>query len=75
VVSLAPIVDWIKEARWLQDGTFFIPSGVSVRMDMALALMADLFGMTMADKIAKACDYEWHKDANRNSYAKSTGLI
>jgi transcriptional regulator GlxA family with amidase domain len=75
VVSLAPIVDWIKEARWLQDGTFFIPSGVSVRMDMALALMADLFGMTMADKIAKACDYEWYKDANRDYFAKSTGLI
>ena len=44
-------------------------------MDMALTLMAGLFGMTMADKIAKACDYEWHKDANRDSFAKSTGLI
>jgi hypothetical protein len=44
-------------------------------MDMALALMADLFGMTMADKIAKACDYEWYKDANRDYFAKSTGLI
>ena len=75
MVSLAPIVDWIKEARWLQDGTFFIPSGVSARMDMALALMTGLFGMTMADKIAKGCDYEWHKKTNRDSFAKSTGLI
>lgn len=74
-VPLAPNVDWVKEARWVEDGKFFTSSGVSAGMDMALAVMADLFGMAMADRIALGCEYEWHKDANRDPFAKSAGLI
>ncbi len=74
-VPLAPEVNWIKEARWVEDGKFFTSSGVSAGMDMALAVMADLFGMDIADRIALACEYEWHKDANRDPFAKSAGLI
>lgn len=74
-VPLAPNVDWVKEARWVEDGKFFTSSGVSAGMDMALAVMADLFGMDMADKIALGCEYEWQKDANRDPFAKSAGLV
>jgi putative intracellular protease/amidase len=74
-IHLAPHVEWVKEARWVEDGKFFTSSGVSAGMDMALAVMADLFGMDMADKIAMGCEYEWHKDANRDPFAKSAGLI
>ncbi|MFK8036635.1 MAG: hypothetical protein AB8B94_21085 [Hyphomicrobiales bacterium] len=44
-------------------------------MDMALAVMADLFGTEMADSIALGCEYEWHKDSTRDPFAKSAGLI
>lgn len=74
-VPLAPNVNWVKQARWVEDGKFFTSSGVSAGMDMALAVMADLFGMAMADRIALGCEYEWHKDANRDPFAKSAGLI
>lgn len=74
-VPLAPDVDWVKEARWVEDGKFFTSSGVSAGMDMALAVMADLFGMEMADRIALGSEYEWHKDAGRDPFAKSAGLI
>lgn len=74
-VPLAPNVDWVKEARWVEDGKFFTSSGVSAGMDMALAVMADLFGMAMADRIAVGCEYEWHKDSSRDPFAKSAGLI
>lgn len=74
-VPLAPNVDWVKEARWVEDGKFFTSSGVSAGMDMALAVMADLYGMDMADKIALGCEYEWQKDANRDPFAKSAGLV
>ncbi len=74
-VPLAPHVDWVKEARWVEDGKFFTSSGVSAGMDMALAVMADLFGMALADKIALSCEYEWHKDASRDPFAKLAGLI
>ncbi len=74
-VPLAPNVDWVKEARWVVDGKFYTSSGVSAGMDMALAVMADLFGMEMADRIARGSEYEWHKEAGRDPFAKMAGLV
>ena len=74
-VHLAPRVHWVKEARWVEDGKFFTSSGVSAGMDMALAVMADLFGMEMAERLALGCEYEWHKDSGRDPFAKLAGLV
>lgn len=74
-IPLAPHVEWVAEARWVEDGKFFTSSGVSAGMDMALAVMADLFGMEMAEKLALGCEYEWHKDAGRDPFAKLAGLV
>ncbi|MEP1198528.1 DJ-1/PfpI family protein [Tateyamaria sp.] len=74
-VHLAPRVDWVKEARWVRDDKFYTSSGVSAGMDMALAVMADLFGMEMADRLALGSEYEWHNDASRDPFAKLAGLV
>ncbi|MEO0545711.1 MAG: DJ-1/PfpI family protein [Pseudomonadota bacterium] len=74
-VHLAPNVEWVKQARWVKDGKFYTSSGVSAGMDMALAVMAELFGMELADRIALGCEYEWHKDASWDPFAKSAGLV
>lgn len=74
-VPYAPGVNWVKEARWVEDGKFFTSSGVSAGMDMALAVMSNLFGMELADRIALGTEYEWHKDPSRDPFAKSAGLI
>lgn len=74
-VHLAPHVDWVKQARWVEDGKFFTSSGVSAGMDMALAVLADLFGMSVAEDMAKACEYTWHKDAGHDPFARLAGLI
>lgn len=74
-VHLAPKVDWVKEARWVEDGKFFTSSGVSAGMDMALAVMANLYGMEMAERLALGTEYEWHKDASWDPFAKLAGLV
>ena len=74
-VPLAPNVDWDKEARWVEDGKYFTSSGVSAGMDMALAVVADLFGLAAAERLATGCEYQWHRDANIDPFAKSAGLV
>lgn len=74
-VHLAPGVEWVKKARWVEDGKFFTSSGVSAGMDMALAVAASLFGMEEAEEMAVGCEYTWHKDADRDPFAASAGLI
>jgi putative intracellular protease/amidase len=74
-VPLVPNVTWVKQARWVQDGKFYTSSGVSAGMDMALAVMADLYGDDTATKLAISCEYEWHKDPDRDPFAKLAGLV
>jgi len=57
-VPLAPGVNWVKQARWVEDGKFFTSSGVSAGMDMALAVIADLYGMATAEDLAIGSEYE-----------------
>ncbi|TQV80565.1 DJ-1/PfpI family protein [Denitrobaculum tricleocarpae] len=74
-VPLAPDVEWVKQARWVEDGKFFTSSGVSAGMDMALAVLADLFGADVAREMARSCEYTWHSDPTWDPFAKSAGLI
>ncbi|MEM7068195.1 MAG: DJ-1/PfpI family protein [Pseudomonadota bacterium] len=74
-VHLAPKVEWVKQARWVEDGKYFTSSGVSAGMDMALAVGARLFGREKADEMAEGCEYTWHSDANWDPFAKSAGLV
>jgi transcriptional regulator GlxA family with amidase domain len=42
----------VKTARWVEDSKFYRTSEVSAGIDMALAVMADLFGMEMVERLA-----------------------
>ncbi len=74
-VPLAPNVEWVRQARWVEDGKFFTSSGVSAGMDMTLAAIADLFGVETAREIAEGTEYEWHDDATWDPFAKRAGLV
>ena len=74
-VPLAPKVEWVKQARWVQDGKFFTSSGVSAGMDMALAVAADLFGLEAAQKMAEENEYIWNDDASFDPFAAKAGLV
>jgi len=69
-VNQGPKVEWVKEARWVEDGNRVTSSGVSAGMDMALAVIARLYGAAAAEKIANGTEYQWHRDANVDPFAK-----
>jgi transcriptional regulator GlxA family with amidase domain len=75
VASQGPGVDWVKEARWVTDGKFVTSSGVSAGMDMALAVVARLWGDEVAERLALATEYEWHRDAGWDPFARAHGLV
>jgi transcriptional regulator GlxA family with amidase domain len=70
-----PAVRWVREARWVEDGTFWTSSGVSAGIDMALAVVARVADQQTADFLATATEYEWHRDAGWDPFARVHGLI
>lgn len=63
-------VDWVTEARWVEDGPYATSSGVSAGTDMALAVIARLYGLERARQIAEYTEYEWQTDSTRDPFAK-----
>ncbi len=74
-VPFGPNVQWVPQARWVEDGKFFTSSGVSAGIDMSLAVMGRLFGDEAANEIAEGIEYDWHRDSNWDPFAKLAGLI
>jgi len=63
-------VKWIEEARWVEDGPFASSSGVSAGIDMALGIIARLYGKERAEDIANLTEYEWRSDPARDPFYK-----
>lgn len=62
-------VEWVKKARWVEDGPFFTSSGVSAGIDMTLAFIERLLGQTVANDIANYAEYQRNLDAACDSFA------
>ena len=75
VTSQGPDVLWQKQARWVEDDKFFTSSGVSAGIDMSLALIARILGEDAAVQAATWAEYEWHRDADWDPFAKIHGHV
>jgi transcriptional regulator GlxA family with amidase domain len=75
VVEQGPRVEWVREARWVEDGPFMTSAGVSAGIDMTCAAIAKLVSQAAAEKIATAMEYDWHRDASWDPFAKVHGLV
>jgi transcriptional regulator GlxA family with amidase domain len=75
VLEQGPRVEWVKEARWVEDGKFHTSSGVSAGIDMALAAIVKLTSRELAEQIAVLMEYDWHRDASWDPFAKIHGLV
>jgi len=73
--SVGPHVEWVAEARWVIDGNVVTAGGVAAGIDMALALIAQMLGDHVASEVARQTEYDWHRDANWDPFAKLAGLI
>lgn len=62
VTSMSDKVHWIREARWVVSGKYYLSSGVSAGMDMALGFVSDLYGKKVAESIANRIEYVWNQD-------------
>ena len=63
-------VQWVEAARWVTDGKFVTSSGVSAGTDMALAVIAALFGAERAEQVARYTEYQWHRDAASDPFSE-----
>jgi transcriptional regulator GlxA family with amidase domain len=70
IAASGPRTNWVKEARWVEDGRYVTSSGVSAGTDMALAVIAKLWGGEVAQQIADITEYEWQRDAARDPFAR-----
>jgi transcriptional regulator GlxA family with amidase domain len=75
VADQGPRVDWVKAARWVEDGKLVTSSGVSAGIDMSLAVIARLFGQQMSENLAVAAEYDWDRDSTWDPFAKVHGLV
>ena len=75
VVEQGPRVEWVREARWVEDGKFFTSAGVSAGIDMSLAAIASLIEPALAEQIAVHMEYDWHRDAGWDPFARLHGLV
>ena len=63
-------VQWVEQARWVEDWPFATSSGVSAGTDMALAVIAKLYGKEIAQQIAESAEYEWQQDSTRDPFGR-----
>lgn len=70
-----PKTEWVKEARWVEDGNVFTSAGVSAGIDMALAIIARAVSPELAEQAATFMEYDWHRDSGWDPFARVHGLV
>lgn len=63
-------VEWVKEARWVDEGDRVTSSGVSAGIDMSLHIVERLWGSELAEGIADGTEYTWNRDPANDPFAK-----
>lgn len=66
----SPDVNWVKKARWINDGNIYTSSGVSAGIDMVLGFIADLLGKETARRQSVEIEYDWKDDPSRDPFSE-----
>jgi transcriptional regulator GlxA family with amidase domain len=68
-------VDWVPQARWVEDRSRWTSSGIAAGMDMAAALLATIVGADAAQEAADAAELEIHGDPAWDPFARRWGVV
>lgn len=68
-------VQWIAQARWVEDRDRWTSAGVAAGMDMTLALIARLYCDELAAAVADRVEYDWQRDPAWDPFAAKNGLV
>jgi putative intracellular protease/amidase len=68
VVTQGEKVNWIRKARWVQDGKYYTSAGVSAGMDMTLGFLTDLHGIEFARKVAFEIEFNWTENREEDNF-------
>ena len=68
-------VQWLAQARWVEDRDRWTSSGVAAGMDMTLAIIARLHTDDLAGEVADRIEYDWHRDSSWDPFATKNGLV
>ncbi|MFJ7217759.1 DJ-1/PfpI family protein [Amycolatopsis sp. NPDC098790] len=63
-------VDWVRQARWVEDRNRWTSSGVAAGMDMTAALIRHLDGPEAAEKVTTFLELEVQTDSTRDPFAR-----
>jgi len=69
VMTQGPHTDWIRRARWVDDGKVITSSGVAAGTDMSLYVIGRLFGEAIRDALIQKTEYIYHQDPHLDPFA------
>jgi transcriptional regulator GlxA family with amidase domain len=70
VMQQGPEVNWVRSARWVDDGKFITSSGVAAGIDMSLHVIDRLYGESESRKVAHDTEYVWNDNPAHDEFAK-----
>ncbi|ORX93398.1 class I glutamine amidotransferase-like protein, partial [Basidiobolus meristosporus CBS 931.73] len=68
VTQFGTNVNWVREARWTEDGNIFTSSGVTAGMDLAVRLVQLLVGDHILPLLINISEYRWANDPARDDF-------
>lgn len=69
VASQGPKVNWVRKARWVDDGKFITSSGVSAGIDMSLFFINKLYGLQVVKEVENYTEYTYKADASDDRFS------
>lgn len=73
--SVSTRVNWIKKARWVEQGNIITSSGIAAGMDMTHALISRLYGEEVGTWLELWTEYEPHRDKQWDPFAEKAGIL